>query len=250
MIMTETILVVEDDPSVAEGVRRTLLRHGFAVQTVPDGLSALAWLENATPALIIADIMMPGMNGYQLHQRVRDNPDWVLVPFIFLTARAGIEDIRYGKEMGVDDYLTKPIDPEDLIAAVRGRLSRYSQLEDYQNPSADPRPAGCYELCGLVIDLARRQVTADDQEVGLSPTEFDILQRLVLADGAVIDYEALLGYGEDELLGDRDAAELLRYHIRNLRGKLKETDCADELIVNVRSVGYRLADRPTRQMAW
>jgi len=248
--MMETILIVEDDPSVAEGVRRTLLHHGFDTDAVRDGLGALAWLEVNTPALIIADIMMPGMNGYQLYQRVRDNPEWVLVPFIFLTARAGVEDIRYGKELGVDDYLTKPIEPEDLIAAVRGRLSRYSQFEDRGRPAADPKPAGRYEVGALVIDLAYRQVMVDGQEVRLSPTEFDILQRLVLADGAVMDYEELLGYEEDEVLGDRDAAELLRYHIRNLRGKLKEADFDEELIVNVRSVGYRLAVRPTRQMAW
>jgi two-component system response regulator VanR len=248
--MIEPILIVEDDPSVAEGVRRTLVHHGFDAHAVPDGLSALAWLTTNTPVLIIADIMMPGMNGYQLYQRVRDNPDWVLVPFIFLTARTGVEDIRYGKELGADDYLTKPIEPEDLIAAVRGRLSRYSQLEDRQRPPADPKPAGRYEVGDLVIDLSYRQVTVDEQEVKLSPTEFDILQRLVLADGAVIDYEELLGYDEDELLGSRDAAELLRYHIRNLRGKLKEAEGDEDLIVNVRSVGYRLSTRPTRQMAW
>jgi two-component system response regulator VanR len=248
--MVEPILIVEDDPSVAEGVRRTLLHHGLDAYAVQDGLSALAWMEVNMPALIIADIMMPGMNGYQLYQRVRDNPAWVLVPFIFLTAKAGVEDIRYGKELGVDDYLTKPIEPEDLIAAVRGRLSRYSQLEDRDRAVADPKPAGRYEVDVLVIDLAYRQVTIDGQEIRLSPTEFDILQRLVLADGAVMDYEELLGYEEDEVLGDRDAAELLRYHIRNLRGKLKEADYDEELIVNVRSVGYRLATRPVRQMAW
>jgi DNA-binding response OmpR family regulator len=248
--MVEPILIVEDDPAVAEGVRRTLLHHGLDAYAVRDGLSALAWMEVNVPALIIADIMMPGMNGYQLYQRVRDNPAWVLVPFIFLTAKAGVEDIRYGKELGVDDYLTKPIEPEDLIAAVRGRLSRYSQLEDRSRVAADPKPAGRYEVGVLVIDLAYRQVTIDGQEIRLSPTEFDILQRLVLADGAVMDYEELLGYEEDEVLGDRDAAELLRYHIRNLRGKLKEADFDEELIVNVRSVGYRLATRPTRQMAW
>jgi DNA-binding response OmpR family regulator len=248
--MVEPILIVEDDPAVAEGVRRTLLRHGLDAYAVRDGLSALTWLEANLPALIIADIMMPGMNGYQLYQRVRDNPAWVLVPFIFLTAKAGVEDIRYGKELGVDDYLTKPIEPEDLIAAVRGRLSRYSQLEDRSRVAADPKPAGRYEVGVLTIDLAYRQVMVDGQEIRLSPTEFDILQRLVLADGAVMDYEELLGYEEDEVLGDRDAAELLRYHIRNLRGKLKEVDYDEELIVNVRSVGYRLAIRPTRQMAW
>jgi DNA-binding response OmpR family regulator len=248
--MTETILIVEDDPSVAEGVRRTLLRHGFDAQAVPDGLSALAWLEAHTPALIIADIMMPVMNGYQLYQRVRDNPAWVLVPFIFLTAKSGVEDVRYGKELGVDDYLTKPIEPEDLIAAVRGRLSRYSELGDQGQSAAESRPAGRYEVGDLTIDLAYRQVMVGGQEISLSPTEFDILQRLVLADGAVMDYEELLGYDEGEVLGNRDAAELLRYHIRNLRGKLKEADYGEELIVNVRSVGYRLAARPTRQMAW
>lgn len=240
-----TILVVEDDPAVAEGIRRTIKADGLEARVAKDGMEALAFLDQATPDLIIADIMMPGMNGYQLYQRIRQNPDWVWIPFIFLTARAEVEDIRYGKELGVDDYLTKPIEPEDLQAAIRGRLRRYEQLGlDEQLPATNP--TGEYDVEGIRVDLSRRQVFVADEEVSLSPTEFDILQRLIAADGTVVHYEDLLGYDDGEVLGTKDAAELLRYHIRNLRKKLEAAGQAAELIINVRSVGYRLAAKPRR----
>jgi len=240
-----TILVVEDDPAVAEGIRRTIKADGLEARVAKDGMEALAFLEQATPDLIIADIMMPSMNGYQLYQRIRQNPDWVWIPFIFLTARAEIEDIRYGKELGVDDYLTKPIEPEDLQAAIRGRLRRYEQLGmDEQLPAANP--TGEYTVEDIRVDLSRRQVFVADQEISLSPTEFDILQRLIAADGTVVHYEDLLGYDDGDVLGAKDAAELLRYHIRNLRKKLEAAGQDGELIINVRSVGYRLAVKPSR----
>lgn len=241
-----TILVVEDDPAVAEGIRRTIKADGLDARVAKDGMEALAFLDHTIPDLIIADIMMPGMNGYQLYQRIRQNPDWVWIPFIFLTARAENEDIRYGKELGVDDYLTKPIEPEDLQAAIRGRLRRYEQLGiDEQLPAAN-QPTGVYVVEDLRVDLARRQVFVTDDEISLSPTEFDILQRLIVADGTVVHYEDLLGYDDGEVLGAKDAAGLLRYHIRDLRRKLEDNNQDGELIINVRSVGYRLAAKPHR----
>lgn len=239
-----TILIVEDDPTVSEGIRRTLQAEYFTVRLAEDGLSALEWLTHYTPDLILADVMMPQMNGYQLYQRVRQNPEWLHVPFIFFTAKGEAEDIRYGKELGADDYLTKPVDPEDLVAAVRGRLTRFEQLNDRSQPSESVMPSGRYEFSGVMVDLARRQLFVQDEEVGLSPTEFDVMQRLILAEGAVVAYEDLLGYEEDDLLGERDAADRLRYHIRNIRGKLRAADGPDSIILNVRSVGYRLAETP------
>ena len=106
------ILLVEDEDVIRESVAEILELNGFQVLTASDGLQALSLLENETPDLILADIMMPQMNGYQFFQRVRSNPDWVWIPFIFLSAKGAGEDVRFGKELGADDYLRKPIDAE------------------------------------------------------------------------------------------------------------------------------------------
>lgn len=249
--MQKTILVVDDQPTIGEGIQQSLLLEGFNVHLARDGVDALDWLTFHTPHLIITDIVMPRMSGYQLHERIRSNPDWLRIPFIFLTGKSDAEDIRFGKELGVDDYLTKPIALEDLLAAVHGRLRRYEQMASYihgggsGNGSNGYKPVvGCYELEGLLIDMARREITAQGDVIDLSPTEFDVLQRLIVASGGVVEHDVLLGYDDEHLAGD--AAELLRYHIRNLRNKLRAGGHSPDLIENVRGVGYRLSARPRR----
>ena len=154
------ILLVEDEEVIRESVAEILELNGFLVQTASDGLQALSLLENEIPDLILADIMMPQMNGYQLYQRVRSNPAWVWIPFIFLSAKGAGEDVRFGKELGADDYLRKPIDAEDLISAVIGRLRRYEALAEGGLKSSPPasgfedpttRPAG------LGFDITSRE---------------------------------------------------------------------------------------------
>jgi DNA-binding response OmpR family regulator len=126
---TETsILLVDDQPEILENLSMAVEAAGYQVLTANDGYEALTILQDQPVSLILADIAMPKMNGYQLYERVRENPQWVMIPFLFLTARALDSDIRYGKELGVDDYLTKPIDVEDLLAAVQGKLRRVEQL--------------------------------------------------------------------------------------------------------------------------
>ena len=241
----ETILVVDDETSILDNLADLLALSNFQVLTAGDGLDALAILEVSSPDLIIADVMMPRMNGYQLYHRVRANPAWRFIPFIFLTAKRETEDIRYGKEVGADDYLCKPIEADDLLAVVAGKLQRYQQIRRGVEPSDHSRRAGRYRVGGnLVVDLATHQTVIDAQEVSLSPTEFAILARLILADRAVLDYAHLLGDKEEQTMDERDAAELLRYHVRNLRQKLRESGSDPTLIVNVRNVGYRLAEKP------
>jgi DNA-binding NarL/FixJ family response regulator len=123
------ILVVDDDESMQKAIVDVLRSEGFQVLTAEHGLDALGVLEGHMPDLIIADIMMPKMNGYQLYQRISSNPDWTMIPFIFLSAKREGEDIRFGKELGVDDYLRKPVAQQDLISAVRGKLKRFNRLE-------------------------------------------------------------------------------------------------------------------------
>ncbi len=124
-----TILVVDDESTIRDSIADVLRLSGLHVVVASSGEDALQVLARLEPDLIVADIMMPGMNGYQLYQRIRRTPEWVRIPFIFLTAKGTPEDVRYGKELGADDYLMKPIEPEDLIAAVMGKLARFAELE-------------------------------------------------------------------------------------------------------------------------
>jgi len=126
--MSAIILVVDDNAELVEGVKITLEMEGYQVLTATDGVEALDILERTTPDLILADIMMPNMDGYELYERINSDPRWVQIPFVFLTAKTDKADILRGKEMGVDDYITKPFDPQDLIAVVRGRLKRMTEV--------------------------------------------------------------------------------------------------------------------------
>ena len=123
-----SILVVDDEPNFLDNVRLALEAESYRVLSAGNGVEALAVLHSQPVNLILADIAMPDMNGYQLYERVRERPQWLTIPFVFLTARKLDSDIRYGKELGVDGYLTKPIRAADRLAVVRGKLRRAQQL--------------------------------------------------------------------------------------------------------------------------
>lgn len=124
-----TILLVDDDPGILEGVADFLALSEYKVLTATDGHAGLRIMQQATPDLIISDIMMPNMDGYQFFEAVRSRPEWVPIPFIFLTARGQRSDINLGTTLGADYYLVKPFEPEDLIAAIEGRLRRVQTIE-------------------------------------------------------------------------------------------------------------------------
>ena len=126
--MTYRILVVEDDTHMREGIQDILETNGYEVWAANDGSEGLKVLDTLVPDLILSDIAMPTMDGYDFYQAVRRNPQWALIPFIFLTARGERSDIRLGKKLGVDDYLTKPFDTEDLLTAVEARLKRMAEV--------------------------------------------------------------------------------------------------------------------------
>jgi len=121
---TSHILIVEDEPDFLKNLSLTLELEGYQIIMAHDGAEALTMLRLQPVDLILSDISMPGMSGYQLYNRICENPKWVTIPFIFLSARSIDSDIYYGKELGVDDYLTKPIRAEHLLSAVRGKLRR------------------------------------------------------------------------------------------------------------------------------
>jgi DNA-binding response OmpR family regulator len=238
------ILVVDDESTIRDSIAEILVQEQYRVYVAKNGIEALQVMGRIVPNLIISDIIMPEMNGYQFYMRVRQNADWVWIPFIFLTAKSDPDDVRFGREVGLDDYLTKPFSPEDLLSAIRGLLIRYEQLVAAANPPKPQVLVGRYMIGELVIDIPSRIVHVADKPLKLTPTEFEILLRLTLADGAAVRYDELFGEGEGQSYIEDDAAELLRAHVRNLRNKLKQAGLADEVIVNVHSFGYRLENRP------
>jgi len=126
---SETILVVEDDPAVLDVLKEMLETAGFRVATGGNGVQGLAALATARPDLVISDISMPEMDGYRFYEAVRARPQWIGVPFIFLTGKGDEDEIREGRRLGVDDYLVKPVHEADLLVAVRARLDRHAALE-------------------------------------------------------------------------------------------------------------------------
>lgn len=236
-----SILVVDDQPEILENLALVLEAEGYHVVTAADGLEALKALEATAVDLILADIAMPRLNGYQLYERVRENPEWVAIPFLFLTARAMDSDIRYGKELGVDDYLTKPIQPEDLLAAVSGRLRRAQQLLEAASQlsrlESEPQPL---DLGRLRIDPGQHRVWMDDQPVKLSAREFTLLECLARQPNQVISPPELIQATHDLDTDRVEAGSLLRPLIRSLRRRLGYGVGDPGCIENVRGVGYRL----------
>jgi DNA-binding response OmpR family regulator len=238
-----SILVVDDQPVLLENLRLALEAGGYRVWTAEDGVDALDILREKHVDLIIADIAMPCMNGYQLFKQVRNDPRWVMIPFIFLTARALDSDIRYGREMGVDDYLTKPIQPEDLLAAVYGRLRRAEQLARLSFPSStvpamEPVPL---TVAQLSINPTQHRAWLDGRLLRLSAREFKLLEYLARRIGQVVSQQELVRITHDADVDYAQAGVLLRPLIRSLRLKLGGSSDGMARIENVRGVGYRLA---------
>jgi DNA-binding response OmpR family regulator len=237
-----SVLVVDDQPDLVENIKLTLEAADYAVLTAADGIEALTVLESQRVDLILADIAMPRMNGYQLYERVRGNPRWVTIPFIFLTARALDSDIRYGKELGADDYLTKPIEPEDLLAAVQGKLRRAQQLMQQPAQLAPSQVLGQRSLTvgRLQIDPGQHRAWINEQPVHLSAREFTLLEYLARRESTVVSPRELIqithGLDTDVI----EAGALLRPLIRSLRRKLGYSIGEMGCIENVRGVGYRL----------
>ena len=237
-----SILVVDDQPEILENLALVLELEGYEVLVARDGAEALAVLEARTVDLILADIAMPRMNGYQLYERVREDPRCVTIPFVFLTARAMDSDIRYGKELGVDDYLVKPIQPEDLLASVYGRLRRAQQLaqSSLRQAPATQFASAVLDLDRLRIDLGQHRAWMDGEEVKLSVREFALLAYLGQRPGQAVPAQELIQVTHDLETDRVEAGSLLRPLIRTLRRKLGYPAGEMGCIENVRGVGYRL----------
>ena len=222
---TQTILVVEDEASIASFVALYLKNAGYNVRAVSTGAAALAQVAAEMPALIILDLMLPDLDGIEICRRVRKTSD---VPILMLTARDEDVDKIIGLEVGADDYLTKPFNPRELVARVKSVLRRAAP-ERRRDESKELRHGD------LTINAGRREVKVVDEEIQLAPKEFDLLWELLDHRGLVLTRDQLLervwGY---TFAGDTRTVDV---HVRQLRRKLGEASP----IVTVWGVGYKVS---------
>ncbi len=220
----ELILLVDDEPNIIELAKMYLEQDGFKVDSVGDGLAALEAAGRLRPALIVLDLMLPELDGFEVCRRLRaDNNQ---VPILMLTARDEDVDKIVGLELGADDYMTKPFNPRVLVAHVKAILRRSDRATESTAP---------IHLGNLVIDPARREVTVEGQPIDLRTQEFELLLTLVENKGFVLMRERLLqlAWGYD-FFGQTRTVDV---HIAHLRKKLADSSVRIETVTGV---GYKL----------
>jgi DNA-binding response OmpR family regulator len=220
----QSVLVIDDDNGIASLLAEYLGSRGFAVQTAPDGPAGLARLRQGGVDLVVLDIMMPGMDGFEVLREIRKDS---ALPVIMLTARGEDLDRIVGLELGADDYLSKPFNPRELLARINAVLRRTRAA-----PDEDQR----LESAGIVVDPARREASLDGQRLDLTTTEFDILRALVAAAGRVIPRERLMAEARGEEWGAYERS--VDVHISHLRRKLGDDPRKPSRIKTIRGVGY------------
>jgi two-component system, OmpR family, alkaline phosphatase synthesis response regulator PhoP len=225
---SESILIVEDESSIASFVALYLKNAGYLVRAVGKGTDALDQVSADPPALVILDLMLPDIDGIEVCRRIRKSSD---VPILMLTARDEDVDKIIGLEVGADDYMTKPFNPRELVARVKSILRRAA-------PERRERESAQIRHGDLSVDAGRREVKVVDDEIQLAPKEFDLLWELLDHKGLVLTRDQLLervwGY---TFAGDTRTVDV---HVRQLRRKLGEASP----IVTVWGVGYKVAPAP------
>ncbi len=226
--MAKTVLVIDDEPELVKLLDYNLTKAGYLVLTAKDGEAGLAAARKHAPDLAILDVMMPGLDGFEVCKRLRQEPGTSALPILMLTAKAEEADRVLGLELGADDYLTKPFGVRELQARVKALLRR----AEAQGVAPEVLRVG-----KLTVDAARRVVTAGGKEVALTATEFNLLRALAERRGRVVSREDLisLARGDDVAVVDRT----VDVHVAALRRKLGRFG---ELIETVRGVGYRLRE--------
>jgi two-component system, OmpR family, response regulator len=229
-MMPDKVLIVEDDPNLLEAVKYNLRKDGYDVVTAGDGEIALEVARREKPGLIILDIMLPKLSGFEVCRILRQE---MTIPVLMLTARVDETDKIVGLEIGADDYMTKPFSMRELMARTRAMLRRAKMTEP-------PKAAGTasIKIGDIKVDIARHHASLSGQALELSPKEFDLLAFLARNKGLVFNREQLLekvwGY---DFAGDTRTVDV---HIRWLRQKI-ETDAAKpRYLLTVRGTGYKL----------
>jgi two-component system KDP operon response regulator KdpE len=228
----QTILIVDDDPVIVKFVRANLEVNEYTVAVAINGSEALKAVELDPPDLVLLDIMMPEMDGFEVCRRLRE---WSTVPIIMLTARGDEIDRVRCLELGADDYITKPFGVNEMMARVQAVLRRSTP----RNTPFSSKPA--FACGGLTINFTDRRVTVDDKEVKLTPTEYNLLRELALNEGKVLTHNQLL----QKVWGPEYKSETQYLHvfIRRLRSKLEAGSKAPSCITTIPGVGYKISQK-------
>ncbi len=226
----ETILVVEDEPKIAELLKLYLEREGFRVEIALDGAVALQRFRQNSPALVVLDINLPIIDGLEVCRQIRRDSS---LPIIMLTARDEEADKLIGLELGADDYVTKPFSPREVVARVRAVLRR---------ASAAATPQELLRAGDITLDASRHQVRRGDRLLELTPTEFRLLEVLMRHPGRVFSRLQLLDQVQGEAFEGYERT--VDAHVKNLRQKLEPDPQHPRLIQTVYGVGYRFAEDP------
>lgn len=233
--MTEKILVVEDEVSLQETLAYNLQKQGYEVEAVGDGPSALEAARRLKPDLILLDIMLPGMDGFEVCRVLRNE---MSTPVLMLTARDDEIDRVVGLEVGADDYLTKPFSMRELIARVKAMLRRVRIIrEEVSASQVDQSDRLIYDFDQLKIDVGRREVRFNGKLINLKPKEYELLHYLAKHKGQVLSRDQILEsvWGWD-YVGDSRTVDV---HVRWLREKIEIDPATPQRIITVRGAGYR-----------
>jgi two-component system, OmpR family, response regulator MtrA len=221
--MKSRVLVVDDDPALAEMLTIVLRGEGFDTAVVGDGTRALPAVRELRPDVVLLDLMLPGMNGIDVCRAIRLESG---VPIVMLTAKTDTVDVVLGLESGADDYVVKPFKPKELVARIRARVRR-----------TEAEPAEQLAIGEVTIDVPAHQVTRAGEPIALTPLEFDLLVALARKPRQVFTREVLL----EQVWGYRHAADtrLVNVHVQRLRSKVERDPEHPEVVLTVRGVGYK-----------
>jgi Response regulators consisting of a CheY-like receiver domain and a winged-helix DNA-binding domain len=230
-VQPRRILIADDDPSIATLLQVTLKDPRYEIMAAKNGIEALKAFEAGSFDVVVLDVMMPYVDGFEVCQRIRSVSD---VPIIMLTARDGTDDVVHGFELGADDYITKPFKTAELMARVEAILRR---VDGYKQRVAPP----IVKVGELEIDEPRHRVLVRGKEVNLTPMEFELLYFLAANAGQVFDRETLFrevwGY---DYVGETNLVDVC---VRRLREKVELEPSRPKLILTIRGVGYKLSDK-------
>lgn len=236
--MAHNILLAEDDPDIVEILRLYLTAEGHTVLSAADGEAALELLRRERVDLIIADLMMPKLNGYELIRAVRQENN---VPILILSAKSMESDKVLGLNIGADAYLTKPFDPLEVTAYVNAALRRYYQLGAAGTdgePAASSQAAKALTVGELTLDTERLEFTKNGERIFLTPAELKILMQLMRSPGRVYTRTQLYECVNGEYFENTD--NTMTVHIANLRAKIEDDPAAPRYIITVRGLGYKI----------
>lgn len=236
----QKVLVIDDEENIIEFVKLGLRYEGFQVESASDGEQGITAAQRINPELIILDVMMPGIDGIEVCNRLRTNPTTRDIPILMLTAKDEVRDRISGLDAGADDYLTKPFDFDELLARMRAILRRQKRARIIQGDSIEESESSgtILQFADLRMNTATREVTRAGRLIELTATEYNLLHLFMSHPRQVLDRQTILNrvWGYD-FLGETNIIEV---YVRYLREKIEDSPSTPRLIVTVRSVGYVL----------